>query len=192
MIIRTSPSGRFLLQRRSWDYPVKRYAGTLCLVGGNRNGIEGPWETMRRECREELPAPIADLVLSAAAPFKAYRITVRGGVLPTGPQSSLSEGPRPAYVFHAAVFQAVVGDAAFDRAANASRHASLRMPLLEGSLEVVRPGSGGSGEMAWGYGSVLEDFLRASPPGLEQRQSFRDPQGVSTTEALPWPKQPAS
>ena len=53
VIIQAMPSRRLLLQRRTSDYPVKAFAGGLCLFGGNWEAGEPPRETMLRELAEE-------------------------------------------------------------------------------------------------------------------------------------------
>ena len=53
VIIQAMPSRRLLLQRRTADYPVKAFAGGLCLFGGNWEEGEPPRETMLRELAEE-------------------------------------------------------------------------------------------------------------------------------------------
>lgn len=62
---------RFLLQRKSPDYPVPIFGNTLCIYGGNAEAIDNnqPFETLIRELKEEIPTEIVDILLRNGIEF---------------------------------------------------------------------------------------------------------------------------
>lgn len=51
-------SVQYLVQMKSHDYPIEKFRGTICLLGGNANKRdETPLDTLKRELNEELHNP---------------------------------------------------------------------------------------------------------------------------------------
>lgn len=49
------PQIKYLVQRKSHDYPIAAFRGSICLLGGNANKLDAsPVETLIRELKEEL------------------------------------------------------------------------------------------------------------------------------------------
>ena len=49
---------QYLVQMKSHDYPIEKFRGTVCLLGGNANKQDDtPVETLKRELSEELHSP---------------------------------------------------------------------------------------------------------------------------------------
>ena len=198
VIIEMQPSGRLLLQRRTVDYPIRAFASTLCIIGGNRKGGEDPWTTLVREVKEELSQGLARAVLDSARLWQQYEINISSAVL----------GFRqPPYAFLAYVYTATVNDNFW----NSHDHR-----MTEGSAELVswyvnsftsleaavNQGVDQEELVAWGYGTVLTDYVaeRSSiihsnyTEGDDLHKStwklqFQDPAGVRTCiRAYQWSK----
>jgi len=56
---------RFLLQRKSPDYPVPIFGNALCIYGGNAEAVDNnqPFRTLIRELKEEIPPEIVDVLV---------------------------------------------------------------------------------------------------------------------------------
>jgi NUDIX domain len=151
----------FLFQRKTSDYPVKYFAGALCLFGGNADpGDASPFATLERELREELPnRGVADAVLA-------------GLVDPTGENSEgeTSESHRVewwrpflievdregtgrdrGYAFMCTMFHARVSRAALGLPA--------AVETTEGTADVLNEEELTKERFAWGYGRVVSEAL---------------------------------
>lgn len=61
---------RYLVQRKSEDYPIQAFQNAICLFGGNAKlADKTPLETLQRELKEELPPELVHKVMKNPSVF---------------------------------------------------------------------------------------------------------------------------
>lgn len=142
LLLLQNESEELFFQRKTKDYPIKPFAGKLCLIGGNWTEIEdkNPKDTLIREVSEELVErnlyPFLEELINNLSPFSEYEITVPAELL----------GKNSPMIYIASVFSSKV-------------KSSLELELTEGDIaKLTAPGLLNE-EFSFAYGEIVNDFL---------------------------------
>ena len=136
---------RYLVQRKSRDYPIEPFRRAVCLFGGNAESTDNePLDTLKRELGEELPSDLVPSILSSLQ-FVGTSMNA---------QTAELLGKAEPYAFMCACYEATLSakqvKASFQNEINdkEGNHALLsKEELMEEE------------KYAWGYDSVMSTYF---------------------------------
>mmetsp|Transcript_17874 Transcript_17874/g.26444 ORF Transcript_17874/g.26444 Transcript_17874/m.26444 type:complete len:230 (+) Transcript_17874:95-784(+) len=142
----TGEPTKYLVQRKSIDYPIKPFQNAVCLFGGNAELTDKePMETLTRELGEELPPNFVHALLHSS------NLTFLGSSM--NMQTAEMLGKTEPYSFLCACYEARISLNQFQNSfpnqdINEGTHALLtKNQLLEDE------------KYAWGYDFIMSDYF---------------------------------